>query len=68
MPNTRPAFIRALSVIARRSAGLAAVPAVHAQQVSLEKGIQAAGLWCFPLVSNPREYVYLPSSARLSGS
>jgi hypothetical protein len=48
------------------AAGLAAAPAAHAQQVSLEKGIQAAGLWCFPLVSDPRQYVYLPSSARLA--
>lgn len=47
-------------------AGLAAAPVVQAQPVSLEKGVQAAGLWCFPLVSDPRQYVYLPSSARLA--
>lgn len=46
--------------------GLAAAGAVHAQTVSLDKGVQAAGLWCFPLVSDPTQYVYLPSGARLA--
>jgi hypothetical protein len=55
---------RAAALLA--AVGLAAAPAVHAQAVSLDKGVQAAGLWCFPLVSDPQKYVYLPSSARLA--
>jgi len=37
----------------------------NAQQVMVDQGIQAAGLWCFPLYSKPNTYVYLPSRARL---
>lgn len=37
-----------------------------AQQILLDQGVRAAGLWCFPSFANPREYVYLPSSARLA--
>jgi hypothetical protein len=35
------------------------------QQVLLDQGVRAAGLWCFPLVTNPKEYLYLPAAARL---
>jgi len=38
----------------------------RAQQISIDQGVQAAGLWCFPLVSEPKTYVYLPSTARLA--
>jgi len=48
------------------AAALGAAPALHAQPVSLEKGVQAAGLWCFPLVSDTRQWVYLPNGARLA--
>jgi hypothetical protein len=48
------------------AAALGAAPALHAQPVSLEKGVQAAGLWCFPLVSDAGQWVYLPSGARLA--
>jgi len=37
----------------------------YAQQVQIDRGLRAGGLWCFPLAADPRTYVYLPSSARL---
>lgn len=37
-----------------------------AQQVFIDQGVQAAGLWCFPVAASPRQYVYLPTSARLA--
>jgi hypothetical protein len=37
-----------------------------AQQLLADRGQRAADLWCFPLASNPQEYVYLPSAARLA--
>lgn len=36
------------------------------QQISLDQGMRVGGLWCFPSFANPREYVYLPYSARLA--
>ncbi len=36
-----------------------------AQQISIDHGVRAAGLWCFPLANNPNEYLYLPAAARL---
>src|SRR4051794_17141861 len=44
---------------------LTARPA-RAQQLLIDRGVQAAGLWCFPLVTEPKTYVYLPSAARLA--
>src|SRR5688500_19734604 len=32
----------------------------------IDRGVQAAGLWCFPLASEPATYVYIPSAARLA--
>ncbi len=52
-----------------RIAGLALAllaRSVHAQSISMDQGLRVAGLWCFPLVNNPREYVYLPAGARLA--
>lgn len=37
-----------------------------AQQILLDQGVRVGGLWCFPSFANPREYVYLPYSARLA--
>ncbi len=37
-----------------------------AQQILIDRGLRAGGLWCFPLVTEPATYVYLPSSARLA--
>ena len=59
---------------ARRSAAVALVAlvlsivpsAARAQQISIDQGVQAAGLWCFPLVTEPKTYVYLPSASRLA--
>ena len=38
----------------------------QAQPVLMDRGIRAAGLWCFPLTTDSLDYVYLPSSARLA--
>jgi hypothetical protein len=45
---------------------LAAPAPAAAQQVLMDRGLRAAGLWCFPLASDSLQYVYLPSSARLA--
>jgi hypothetical protein len=37
-----------------------------AQQIQIDRGIRAAGLWCFPLLSDSLSYVYLPNMAFLS--
>lgn len=36
-----------------------------AQQVKLDRGVRAAGLWCFPLVEHENEWVYMPAGGRL---
>ena len=40
--------------------------AARAQQIAIDQGVRAGGLWCFPLVTDPRTYVYLPAAARLA--
>jgi len=42
-----------------------AAPA-SAQQILIDRGTRAGSLWCFPLSSEPKTYVYLPSDARLA--
>lgn len=37
-----------------------------AQQILVDRGIRAADLWCFPLETDPRTYVYIPAAARLA--
>jgi hypothetical protein len=37
-----------------------------AQQILMDKGVQAEGLWCFPTHSDSDRWVYLPSRARLA--
>ena len=37
-----------------------------AQQILIDRGMRAGGLWCFPLATEPKTYVYLPSAARLA--
>jgi hypothetical protein len=37
-----------------------------AQSISMDQGVRAAGLWCFPLSGDPKQWVYLPSSAALA--
>lgn len=39
---------------------------VFGQQVLIDRGVQAAGLWCFPLQTDTLSYLYLPSTADLS--
>ena len=36
-----------------------------AQQIMIDRGVRAGGLWCFPLVTDSTTYLYLPSDARL---
>lgn len=36
------------------------------QQLLIDQGRRVEGLWCFPLATNPKVYLYLPSQARLS--
>src|SRR5436309_2068151 len=57
----------------RRATAALAVPLLvcgargaSAQQVSIDQGVRAGGLWCFPVAASPKDFVYLPSSARLS--
>jgi hypothetical protein len=37
-----------------------------AQQPLIDRGVRAGGLWCFPLATDPQQYVYLPTGARLA--
>lgn len=53
--------------IACAAAVLALAPVyAGAQQISIDRGLRAAGLWCFPLAANERTYVYLPNQVRLA--
>jgi len=46
---------------------LGAVPARGAaQELLIDRGVRAAGLWCFPLATDTLHYVYLPSAAQLA--
>ncbi len=36
------------------------------QQVLIDRGIRANGLWCFPLITDSLTYVYLPDQASLA--
>lgn len=37
-----------------------------AQEILIDRGINADGLWCFPIHKNENTYLYLPQRARLS--
>ncbi|MEO8199730.1 MAG: hypothetical protein ABI679_04330 [Gemmatimonadota bacterium] len=37
-----------------------------AQQVSVDRGLRVANLWCFPLASDSTVYVYIPAVARMA--
>jgi hypothetical protein len=55
------------SIVALATALVALAPSdARAQQFLIDRGVQAAGLWCFPLATEPKTYVYLPSAARLA--
>lgn len=38
----------------------------QAQQVMMDRGIRASGLWCFPLLSDSLSYYYLPNESSLA--
>lgn len=40
--------------------------AARAQLIQVDRGVRAAGLWCFPMLNNPQQYVYIPAAARLA--
>ncbi|MGD8497087.1 MAG: hypothetical protein PVF05_13005 [Gemmatimonadales bacterium] len=54
------AVLGAAAMLIARPAGAAA------QNVLLERGVQAAGVWCFPLASDTLSYLYIPDRARLA--
>lgn len=47
-------------------AGLFAALPAPGQEVLLDRGVRAAGLWCFPVASEPAAWVYLPAGIRLA--
>jgi hypothetical protein len=47
-------------------AGAAWPAPAGAQQISMDQGVRAGELWCFPLASDPRQWVYLPHAAVLA--
>src|SRR6056297_3510153 len=38
----------------------------EAQQIMMDRGIRASGLWCFPLATDSLSYYYLPNEASLA--
>ncbi|TXF90280.1 hypothetical protein FUA23_07105 [Neolewinella aurantiaca] len=44
---------------------LAGLPEAAAQQLLADRGVQAAGLWCFPVYGDELSYYYLPGRGRL---
>ena len=57
---------RGSSIGARPVCILCCVVCGAAQQILIDRGMRAGGLWCFPLAAQPKTYVYLPSAARLA--
>jgi hypothetical protein len=55
------ALLGALTVAA---CAAAASPAAG-QPISIDQGVRAAGLWCFPITTDPLQYVYVPSEVQL---
>jgi hypothetical protein len=45
--------------------GLLCARQAFAQQIALEQGVRANGLWCFPIATDRRQYVYLPNVSQL---
>lgn len=39
---------------------------LQAQQIMIDRGIRASGLWCFPLLTDSTTWLYLPSEGRLA--
>jgi hypothetical protein len=63
---TTRALHRAAALLVVAFASIAFASVAQAQQIQIDRGLRAGGLWCFPLVTEPKTYVYLPSSARLA--
>lgn len=57
-----PAAIVAAICVGLLAASLQAL----AQTVEIERGVRAAGLWCFPILNRPHEWVYIPARAGLA--
>jgi len=45
---------------------LALLPSVLAQAISIDRGISAEGLWCFPLTTDSTTWLYLPDNGQLA--
>jgi hypothetical protein len=41
------------------------VNAATAQQIAIDRGVRAEGLWCFPLITDTLQYLFLPDRAML---
>jgi hypothetical protein len=39
---------------------------LKSQQIAIDRGVQAEGLWCFPLITDSTQFVYLPDRALLA--
>ncbi len=39
---------------------------VEAQRLAIDHGVRAAGLWCFPILDKPQQWLYLPATAGLA--
>lgn len=63
----RAARVATVAAVATLLAGLALPATVaSAQQIAIDRGVRAGGLWCFPIASEPRQWVYLPGAAELA--
>lgn len=56
---------RKLAIVALLGIILTGLPQARAQTVEIERGTLAAGLWCFPILNRPDEWVYVPARAGL---
>ncbi|MGQ0738320.1 MAG: hypothetical protein ACT4OJ_04605 [Bacteroidota bacterium] len=41
-------------------------PAIKAQSISIDRGVRAEGLWCFPLSTDSTTFLYLPDRGTLA--
>lgn len=56
---------RALLAATALALAWSALPA-RAQPIEIDRGVRAAGLWCFPRVGEPSRWAYLPAGAGLA--
>ncbi len=38
----------------------------YSQQIMIDRGVRAGGLWCFPVATDTLTYYYLPNDASLA--